>query len=417
MRVRVNGMELEVQQLKLFDYASLDTDTRLFVQEKAQAIHMRLKRTAEDIIAIGQDLLAVKGRLQHGQFGRWLQAEFDMTDRHALNFMRVASRFGSKSEIISDLPVTVIYELAAPSTPEAVVEMVETGQIPATLPAIREAKHELQQEQQSTPLTLPTTYEPVYHSPTPASIQQPENFTPRHVIDEVVPGFVQWQQDNQTIGLDRWADPLPTPAPPEQPLYEVQREIRREEARERIAQLKAKGVELPTGKYSCLVVDPPWPMQKIERDVRPNQVEFDYPTMTEDELRAFPLPDVAGDDCHLYLWATQKYLPMALRLAEHWGFKYQCLLTWRKNIGFTPFSWMYSTEHVLFCTRGSLPLLRLGVRLDFEAKVREHSRKPDEFYDIVREVSPGPRLDVFSREKREGFDQYGNEVEKYVSAG
>lgn len=199
----------------------------------------------------------------------------------------------------------------------------------------------------------------------------------------------------------------------------AKREIKREEVKERIAQLKARGADLPVGKYSCLVVDPPWQMQKIERDVRPNQVEFDYPTMSEEELKAFPLPDVSGDDCHLYLWTTQKHLPLALRLAEHWGFRYQCLLTWRKNVGFTPFSWMYSTEHVLFCTKGSLPLLRLGKRLDFEgvgfdAKVREHSRKPDEFYDIVREVSPGPRLDVFSREKRDGFEQYGNEVEKFV---
>jgi N6-adenosine-specific RNA methylase IME4 len=89
-------------------------------------------------------------------------------------------------------------------------------------------------------------------------------------------------------------------------------------------------------------------------------------------------------------------------------------MTWVKNVGITPFSWMYSTEHVLFCTKGSLPLLEIGRRLDFSAKVREHSRKPDVFYDLVREVSPGPRLDVFSREKREGFDQYGNEVDKYV---
>lgn len=193
-------------------------------------------------------------------------------------------------------------------------------------------------------------------------------------------------------------------------------EDRRMQVKERLETLKTEGVVLPTGKYSCLVIDPPWPMQKIERDVRPNQVEFEYPTMSEDELKAFPVPDFSANDAHLYLWTTQKYVPMALRLAEAWGFKYQCLMTWVKNVGFTPFSWMYSTEHVLFCTKGSLPLLALGKRLDFSAKVREHSRKPDEFYNLVREVSPGPRLDVFSREKREGFDQYGNEVEKYVSA-
>lgn len=193
--------------------------------------------------------------------------------------------------------------------------------------------------------------------------------------------------------------------------------IIREKEKENVERLRSKGVILPSGKYSCIVIDPPWAMQKIERVVRPNQVEFGYPTMNEDELKAFPLPEIAADDCHLYLWTTQKHLPMALRLAEHWGFRYQCLMTWVKNVGFTPFSWMYSTEHVLFCTKGSLPLLKIGKRLDFQAKVREHSRKPDEFYEIVREASPAPRIDVFSREKRDGFDQYGNEVDKFVSIG
>lgn len=216
--------------------------------------------------------------------------------------------------------------------------------------------------------------------------------------------------------------PTPAPAPMPTPIYtpyiedrqrEQEREERRAQIKERLDQLREKGVDLPTGKYSCLVIDPPWPMQKIERDVRPNQMEFEYPTMSEEELKDFNVPEVAADNCHLYLWTTHKYLPMAFRLAEHWGFKYQCLMTWRKNVGFTPFSWMYSTEHVLFCTKGNLPLLAIGKRLDFEARVREHSRKPDEFYELVKEVSPGPRLDIFSREKREDFDQFGNEVDKY----
>ncbi len=192
------------------------------------------------------------------------------------------------------------------------------------------------------------------------------------------------------------------------------REAKRQQQQERNAQLKTKGVDLPPDTYACLVVDPPWPMQKIERDLYPNQVDFEYPTMDEEALKAFQLPALAADSCHLYLWTTQKHLPFALRLAEHWGFKYQCLMTWVKNVGFTPYSWMYSTEHVLFCTKGNLPLLRQGMRLDFSAKRREHSRKPDEFYDLVREASPEPRLDVFSREQRDGFKQYGNEATKYV---
>lgn len=185
---------------------------------------------------------------------------------------------------------------------------------------------------------------------------------------------------------------------------------------ENVKDLKERGVQnLPKGKYAALVIDPPWPMTKIDREVRPNQSKdaFEYPTMTEQELLDFPVEKFSADDSHLYLWVTQKYLPMGLKLAEKWGFKYQCVMTWVKNVGFTPFSWMYSTEHVIFATKGSLPLLQLGLRLDFNAKVREHSRKPDEFYELVKKVSPGPRIDVFSREKREGFDQWGNETGKF----
>lgn len=181
--------------------------------------------------------------------------------------------------------------------------------------------------------------------------------------------------------------------------------------------IKAQPVIIPAGKFPCIVIDPPWPMEKIERDERPNQFGFDYPTMSEEELMAYPLPAMAADNCHLYLWTTHRFLPMALRLAEHWGFRYQCLMTWVKNVGMTPFSWMYSTEHVLFCRRGNLQLEKLGLRLDFQAKVREHSRKPDEFYDLVRQASPGPRLDVFSREAREGFEQVGNESGKFQEVG
>lgn len=188
---------------------------------------------------------------------------------------------------------------------------------------------------------------------------------------------------------------------------------RSEEMSAHTESLRNEQVELPKGKYHTIVVDPPWPIKTIQREVRPNQVKLDYPTMHISELAAFPVEDLSHTDCHLYLWTTHKYLPAALELAEAWGFNYQCQLTWIKNVGFTPYTWMYSTEHVLFCRRGNLPFLKRGERLDFAGKTREHSRKPDEFYDKVRLVSPGPRIDVFSREKRDGFDQLGNEVERF----
>lgn len=171
---------------------------------------------------------------------------------------------------------------------------------------------------------------------------------------------------------------------------------------------------LPDNKFRAIVIDPPWPMEKILRDERTNQKDFDYATMSIDEIKALPVGQKAVvDGCHVYLWTTQKFLPSAYEVLESWGVTYQCLMTWVKNVGFTPFSWMYSTEHCLFGRIGTLPLLKLGMRLDFNAKVREHSRKPDEFYELVRKASPEPRLDWFSREPREGFEQYGNEINKF----
>lgn len=175
--------------------------------------------------------------------------------------------------------------------------------------------------------------------------------------------------------------------------------------------------ELPQGKFRTIVIDPPWAIEKIGREVRPNQFDIDYPTAPVEEIMAFPIPSLACEDgCHIYLWTTHKHLPDAFAILGAWGANYECLLTWVKNVGFTPFSWMYSTEHCLFARIGNLPLLQLGKRLDFQAKVREHSRKPDEFYNLIREVSPEPRLDYSGREPRTGFTVYGNEPNKFTDA-
>jgi N6-adenosine-specific RNA methylase IME4 len=69
-------------------------------------------------------------------------------------------------------------------------------------------------------------------------------------------------------------------------------------------------------------------MEKIERDERPNQSEFDYPTMSEQELRAFTLP--CAVNCHVWLWTTHKFLPLAFDLLKDWGLKYVCTFVWHK---------------------------------------------------------------------------------------
>jgi N6-adenosine-specific RNA methylase IME4 len=123
-----------------------------------------------------------------------------------------------------------------------------------------------------------------------------------------------------------------------------------------------------------------------------------------------------ADGCHLYLWTTHHLLPEALRLVRSWGFRYECLLTWVKPSGITPFSWMYNTEPVLFARRGDLPLVHRGLKLSFAAPSLRHSQKPDAFYVRVREASPLPRLAMFERQPRDGFVVWGDEVESVESA-
>lgn len=129
-----------------FDYGAMDANTA----REARAIVERYRgRTRSYMMDTGRDLVAMKGRLDHGLFQRWLKAEMGLEPRTAQNFMQAAEQFGSKSEIVSHLPATVIYQLAAPSTPEpvraAVLRRIEAGETiapAAILDEVREAREE-----------------------------------------------------------------------------------------------------------------------------------------------------------------------------------------------------------------------------------------------------------------------------------
>ncbi len=186
--------------------------------------------------------------------------------------------------------------------------------------------------------------------------------------------------------------------------------IERQEANNRIRQ-QALTTPPPDGQYRCIVIDPPWPMQKIERDLHPEQTpELDYPVMTLEDISDIDLP--TADQCHLYLWTTQRFIWSAKDLLTHWGFKHLAIQVWHKNGGFQPAGLpQYNCEFVLIGRKGGLEFMTTkNFPLCFDAPRREHSRKPDAFYDLVRRVSPGPRIDMFSREKREGFEQHGVEI-------
>lgn len=104
-----------------FDYAALPMDVALKAQLAANSIKLRLKRTVEDIIEIGRELTAVKAELLHGQFLPWIAAEFEMHENTARSFMQVSERFGEFTNFV-DFKPSVLYALAALSTPEAVID-------------------------------------------------------------------------------------------------------------------------------------------------------------------------------------------------------------------------------------------------------------------------------------------------------
>lgn len=174
----------------------------------------------------------------------------------------------------------------------------------------------------------------------------------------------------------------------------------------------------PAGKYHVLVVDPPWPMEKIERDVAPNQAGFEYPTLSLEDIEAFqfedgrPMADLAGDHAHLFLWTTHKFLPAAFKILNAWNFKYICSMVWHKAGGFQPYGLpQYNCEFVLYGRRGQAGFIETSdFMCCFNGKRQEHSRKPSEFYSLLRRVTLEPRIDVFSREFHEGFDQFGNQT-------
>ncbi|MBA2392052.1 MAG: DUF3102 domain-containing protein [Ktedonobacteraceae bacterium] len=160
----------------IFAFEALDEGARTFVQQKTDETHLLLKRTAENILAIGLILQAVKERLPHGQFRPWLQAEFGMSRMTANNFIHVAERFADKRPNLLHLPATILYELASPSTPERIIEHVEKGEIPPTIDAIKEAKAALklaQQAEQQAQATVQATQQRLFQVHRPGAADRP----------------------------------------------------------------------------------------------------------------------------------------------------------------------------------------------------------------------------------------------------
>lgn len=185
----------------------------------------------------------------------------------------------------------------------------------------------------------------------------------------------------------------------------IHKDMEREQARENNRELVERSEPFPSdARAATTVIDPPWDWGD-EGDVSQfGRGDPTYKTMPLEELMDLPVAQSTMTNAHLYLWITNRSLPKGFALLEEWGFRYVTCLTWCKpSIGMGNY-FRGSTEQVLFAVRGSLPLLRKDVGTWFSAPRGEHhSSKPDAFYELVEECSPGPWRDLFGRQQRPGW--------------
>jgi N6-adenosine-specific RNA methylase IME4 len=177
-------------------------------------------------------------------------------------------------------------------------------------------------------------------------------------------------------------------------------------------------------RFATILADPPWRFANRTGKMAPEHVRLRrYETMSFDEIYALPVAAIAAPVAHLYLWCPNALLAEGMQTLRSWGFTYKTNIVWykirhdggpdRRGVGFY---FRNVTELLLFGVRGNgsaARTLAAGRRQPniVSTRKREHSRKPDEVYDIIESCSPGPYLELFARHAREGWEQWGNEVQ------
>lgn len=176
-------------------------------------------------------------------------------------------------------------------------------------------------------------------------------------------------------------------------------------------------------KFATILADPPWQFTNKTGKVAPEHRRLSrYRTLTLEEIQALPVSQIAKQTAHLYLWCPNALLPEGLTVMKAWGFAYKSNIVWHKvrkdggsdgrGVGFY---FRNVTELILFGVRGknarTLAPGRRQVNL-LATRKREHSRKPDEQYEIIESCSPGPFLELFARGTRKSWAMWGNQADE-----
>lgn len=177
-------------------------------------------------------------------------------------------------------------------------------------------------------------------------------------------------------------------------------------------------------KFRTILADPPWQFTNRTGKMAPEHKRLArYPTLSLEEIMGLPVASVVKEPAHLYLWVPNALVPEGLRVLAAWGFEYKSNLIWykvrkdggpdRRGVGFY---FRNVTEVVLFGVRGKNARTRDAGRTQpniISTRKREHSRKPDEQYDVIEACSHGPYLELFARGPRKGWSVWGNQADEY----
>lgn len=189
-------------------------------------------------------------------------------------------------------------------------------------------------------------------------------------------------------------------------------------------------------KYNVVYADPPWrtkagrPFGKYKKvdgkqifNIMENKSrELQYDTLSVEDICSLNVKSIIAPDAHLYLWVTNQYLLKAEQVISAWGFKYSTTLVWVKKPmgGGLGGTFRITTEFLLYCTRGKLRPNKNVIGTWFDQKRQyingypSHSTKPDFFRDLISDVSPGKKIELFARKPSNGWDVFGNEVETSI---
>lgn len=171
-------------------------------------------------------------------------------------------------------------------------------------------------------------------------------------------------------------------------------------------------IPFPNKKYDVIYADPPWPIKKIKRKSRPNQINLDYPIMSLERIKELPVKDISNENSVLFLWTIQSFLPFAFDVMQEWGFKYQRTITWDKKNGMCLFGFHHRTEFLLFGYKGKIDIYpkRKAFPTCVTEKSEKHSKKPNIFKDLIKPFGD-TYIELFARETTDGWDAWGNEVQ------